>query len=257
MIELRKLRPEGIRAFKDWLMSWDGSELPNALRDSENFVEESYDVLIDAEAAFESRYDFGVYLSNLFQSVDLLEMLSEANDGLWAWLAVIYFKQLAPGKPSRYEHYVVDRSGGKGGLTYRHAVRTSFQLVRVHEERARVCLSVPMSRWGDMAEQMTARQTLAMHPGFMDTAYSLYFNDGKLYKGASSRAKAARKRKPGDRRGLGGAGRLALTLQRLDLTYDTEVMQASELVPVLPKEFQKWTKSRGSAAEIERQVQLM
>jgi hypothetical protein len=256
MIKLRTLTEEGITAFKTWLQNWNGLPLPSSLSNSTVFTDDSYDLTIDPDLQFPSRFDFGVYLNDQFRSMDSLELLEQRNDGLWAWIAVIYFKQLAPNKPSRYEHYVVDRSGGKGGLAYRHAVRTSYQLVNVHAEKAKVCLSVPMNTWGDMAEQMTARQTFAMHAGFMDTAYRLYYEGGKLRRGSSSRAKAAHKRKPGDRKGLGGAGRLALALQRLDLTYDTEVMDSAGIIPVLPKEFNKWTKPHGMVTQQETANQV-
>jgi len=97
-----------------------------------------------------------------------------------------------------------------------------------------------MPTFGEMTEQLASRQTLAHNRGFFQTAYELYVGDGKLRKGASSKPKKLRNRKPGDKTGLGSARRLATALQRLDLTYDTEVMDASGICSVLPKEFSKW-----------------
>jgi hypothetical protein len=92
-----------------------------------------------------------------------------------------------------------------------------------------------------MAEQLASRQTIAHHKGFFAVATALYFKDGKLRRGASAKPTSKKKRKSDDKKGLGGARRLSVALQRLDLTYDTQVMQPGQLVPVLPKEFSKWT----------------
>jgi hypothetical protein len=99
----------------------------------------------------------------------------------------------------------------------------------------------PMHTWGDMAEQLASRQTIAHNRGFFRTAHELYVNDGKLKRGAASKPKKPRDRKPGDRVGLGSVRRLALALQRLDLTFDTEMMEAALMRAVLPKEFARWS----------------
>lgn len=68
----------------------------------------------------------------------------------------------------------------------------------------------------------------------------LYLNGSALRRGAGTKPKKPSKRKPGDKAGLGGARRLALALQRLDLTYDTEALETSMMSKLLPREFNKW-----------------
>jgi hypothetical protein len=97
-----------------------------------------------------------------------------------------------------------------------------------------------MHAYGDMAEQLASRQTLAHNTGFFRTAYALYFSDGKLRRGAASKPKKPKEWKPGDRKGLGGVRRLAIALQRLDLAFDAGSMSSSDLISVLPKEFARW-----------------
>lgn len=240
MIKVRRLGPDGITAFKAWLENPDGNEPPAYLVNGPDYTEPAWDVTVDPAAAFATRYEFGVYLNEQFKAFEFMELMSPQNDGLWAWLAVLYFKQLAPAKPQKYWHYLVTRVGPAGSLAYRHAVRTSYELVHVHGDRAQVCLAVSMSKWGEMAEQLASRQTLSHNRGFFEMAYDLYVSGGKLKRGASSKPKRLRDRMAGDRAGSGGARRLAIALQRLDLTFDTEIMGSSGLIAVLPKEFSKW-----------------
>jgi hypothetical protein len=239
MTTLRTLTTEGLRVFSAWLDD-PTTPFPTGLQDANEYTEFTYDLEIDETKTFATRYDFGEYLNTLFASISFHELRAPKNDGLWAWLAIMYLPQLAPTKLKGSAHYLVIRKAAKGSLAYRQAARSAFELVHIHGEYARVCLSVPMDTWPEMAEQLAARQTLAHHRGFFRAAYSLYVEDGKLRRGASSRPKKARERKPGDRVGFGGARRLALALKRLDLTFDTEIMTAAGMLTVLPREFRRW-----------------
>jgi hypothetical protein len=242
VINLRSLTSEGLRVFTEWLEQEERPPLPPALKDGD-YTEEVYDgVTIDPGKVFSTRYEFGEYLNERLGHIDFHELRSAKNDGLWAWLAVIYLQQLAPNRFNKPEHYVI-RKGVRGSLAYRQGPRSAFELVRIHGECARVCLGVPMDRWGEMAEQLTGYQNLAHHRGFFQAAYSLYYKDGKLPRGASSRPKKVKDRKLGDRSGYGGVRRLATALRRLDLTFDTEIMGASSMIDVLPREFNRWARA--------------
>ena len=242
MLETRRLNETGLDAFRDWLGKAGQGEKPHAdLLSPSKYNEPAYSVQVDPDRKFDTRYEFGAYLVEMFAGVDSRELLDKKNDGLWAWLAIVYFEQLAPGKRSKEEHYIVVRSGQRGSLAYRHGVRTSYELVLVHGEKAQVCLNRAMKTFGDLTEQLASRQNVAHNRGFFEAAHKLYVNDkGKIRSGAASRAKKPNLRKPGEMSGFGGADRLALTLRRLDLTYDTEIMEAGELIRVLPREFRKW-----------------
>src|SRR5690606_41705043 len=66
-----------------------------------------------------------------------------------------------------------------------------------------------------MSEQLTSRQKVAYHRGYIQAANALYMSGGKLRRGAASRVKPRAKRKPGDTVGKGSVARLALAVQRL------------------------------------------
>lgn len=243
MIKTKRLTTEGLLVFRKWLEAGESGTPPTDLIDGSQYTEPAYETEVEPDAVFSSRYEFGAYLHDRFRELDYKELISRENDGLWAWLAVVYFKQLAPIRPQKYWHYIVTHRGTTASLAYRHAVRTSYELTYIHGERALLCLGVPMHAWGEMAEQLASRQTLALNRGFFEAAYALYVKEGKLMKGASSKPKKAQDRKPGDRSGLGSARRLAVALHRMDLTFDTEIMKSSDLIIRLPKEFSRWRKA--------------
>lgn len=241
MVKTRRLTGEGLSAFSNWLENPDGKIPPARLLDEETITEPLGDYDIDPAQAFGSRLEFGIYLNKQLEGADFNGLMSRDNDGFWAWLAIVYFSQLTEKGIRRAEHYLVTRKGSAGSLAYRHAARTSYELVHIHGERAQICLKSPMHTLGDMTEQLASRQTIAHNRGFFQAAFELYVKDGKLRRGASSKPKKPKERKPGDRTGFGSVRRLAIALQRLDLTYDTEDMEAAQMKVVLPKEFSKWS----------------
>lgn len=241
MREVRQLTAEGIAAFARWLDSPVGNTPPPELLEDDSMAEPFGDYSIDPTRNFESRFEFGVYLNAQLSAADFRGLMSPDSDGLWAWLAVVYFPQLTAIGIRRAEHYLVMRKGSAGSLAYRNAVRTSYELVRIHGRYAQICLRSPMHTFGELTEQLASRQAIAHNKGFFKTASELYLrDDGRLKRGASSKPKKPKDRKPGDSTGLGSVRRLAIALQRLDLTYDTEEMPSEQMTAVLPREFKKY-----------------
>jgi hypothetical protein len=246
VIDVRAHTEDGISVFLTWLDNPKG-DLPKELIAGDLATVPYGNWRIDPDRQFVSRLSLGKYLKDALGDGDANRLLEPSSDGLWSWLAAIWLRQLAAKKIRRAEHYVVMRKGPTGSLAYRHGVRTSFELVHIHGDDASICLNTPMSTWGDMAEQLASRQTIAHNRGFFKIAAALYLSDGKLKRGAASKPKNPKDRMPGDRAGLGSARRLALALQRLDLTYDTEIMKASQIAKVLPKEFARWMENTRSS----------
>ena len=109
-----------------------------------------------------------------------------------------------------------------------------------HGEASQVMLHVDMATWGDLSEQLTSRQNIAHHRGYIETANALYYSNGKLVKGAAGRVRPIKKRKPGESRGRGGVARLALAVRRLCRTYDTHILSTKQMISILPREFRSF-----------------
>jgi hypothetical protein len=236
-MKARRLTEKGRQEYRDWLATRKLGDVPSMeLLEGDDQTETAFEVEVDAGKKFASRYEFGEYITGVFSALDAKAILSQEWDGLWDWLTVLFFDQFGQ-KDSKPWHYTVTRRGHSGSLAYRHLARTAYEMYLRHGESSRVMLAVPMGTWGDMSEQLTSRQKVAYHRGYVQAANALYMSGGKLRRGAAGRVKPRAKRKPGDTVGRGGVARLALAVQRLSRTYDTHPLQLNGLLSLLPKEF--------------------
>ncbi len=245
-MKVRRLTEAGREAYLTWLSNRKSGELPpQALLDGDSLTEVAFDVAIDSTRTFVSRFEFGRYVTDLFKAQDPKILLSQKNDGLWDWLTIAYFGQFGR-KTSKPPHYIVIRRGHKGSLAYRHLARTAYEMYWRHGDASLVMLHVDMSTSGELSEQLTSRQNVAYHRGYIQAANALYFSKGRLVRGAAGRVRPIQKRKPGETRGRGGAGRLALAVRRLCRTYDTHVLNTSEMLQLLPREFKTFGQNASS-----------
>src|SRR5687767_13540085 len=89
MTNLPSLTTEGLRVFRAWLDD-SNAPFPTGLYDGTEYTEPSYDLQIGPSKTFATRHEFGSYLDTLFTSIDFHELRAPKNDGLWAWIAVMY-----------------------------------------------------------------------------------------------------------------------------------------------------------------------
>lgn len=246
-MKLHRLSDAGRERFRSWLAQRGHGDMPPPeLLSDPSATELAIDIEIDLTRVFETRFDFGKFMVELLANEDAKAMLSQKNDGLWDWLTIAYFSQFGK-KVSKPWHYTVTRRGHSGSLAYRHLARTAYEMYWRHREASLVMLHVDMSTWGDLAEQLTSRQNVAYHRGYIQAANALYLLDGKLRRGAASRVRPIKKRKLGETIGKGGVARLALAVRRLCRTYDTHILGTTEMIDLLPREFKNFT-SKGPLA---------
>lgn len=249
-MKIRRLTEAGRTLFRDWLAVRKAEEQPpQELLSGADETEVAYNnINVDLSRTFPTRFEFGKYIAGLLDSLDANGLLSQKNDGLWDWLIVAYFSQFGQ-KVSRPWHYTVTRRGHSGSLAYRHLARTAYEMYWRHGPSSLVMLHVEPLTWGDLSEQLTSRQNVAYHRGYIDAANALYMADGKLKRGAASRVRPRAKRKPGEVVGRGGVARLALAVRRLCRTYDTHVLQVPQLLGLLPVEFKAFTAATGHSKQ--------
>ena len=119
---------------------------------------------------------------------------------------------------------------------YRHLLAGPYRIFQRHRDCAKLLLSGPLSKPGDCPEQLASRQEFIQNPGIIGAASILYYDGDKQ---RPRRGAASTKRKPGTLR------RFVDVVQQLDLTYDLYSMQPTEILTILPREFDSW---RGQAA---------
>lgn len=248
-MKLHRLSDAGRESYRSWLAQRRLGEMPPPkLLSDPSVTELAIDIEIDLTRVFKTRFEFGKFIAELLAHEDAKAMLSQKNDGLWDWLTIAFFSQFGK-KASKPWHYTVTRRGHSGSLAYRHLARTAFEMYWRHGQASLVMLHVDMSTWGDLAEQLTSRQNVAYHRGYIQAANALYLSEGKLRRGAASRVRPVKKRKPGETIGKGGVARLALAVRRLCRTYDTHILETVDMIDLLPKEFKNFIAKSPQAAQ--------
>lgn len=246
-IQVRSLNDAGIAMFSAWLDN-PSSPPPVSLLNEDavsDLVEGNYQV--DPSRSFSTSFELGAYLAGeVFKdNTDRFGLL--ANHGMWAWLSLAFIGSLlkkgrgaGAGKPLAKPHYIMQSPR----LGYRLIARTAWDLVSLHGDAAKVALGSSKSPWGEMAEQMTARQEIYAHRSFWSVANALYTAaDGSVKKGATSQRSREARRDPKSKAGLGGVRRLPFTFKQFERTYNLRRMTESEIAILLPTEYQQW---RGS-----------
>ncbi len=238
---IRRLNSNGLDAFRAHVNLKRTDPLDDVILNSDEFSEPlpGHDIEV---AEYASRYDFGSALVSAFVSAPIHRVLDESFDDVWNWIAAVFYPQLTRRKVNRVEHYIVTRRGETSNLAYRHSARTAFELVRIHGEAARICLFQPMHRHGQLLESMAASRSIRTNRTLFAVASRLYLVDGRAKSGFGSKPVKAKARKPGDMTGRGSVRRLPMALRRLDLTYDVGSLTAEDATPLLPREFDRWTK---------------
>jgi hypothetical protein len=155
------------------------------------------------------------------------------NTGLWAWLTFVMrdqlFKKSKDGRWSVGEihrWYPSDPNDWQKGQ--RHLVRMPVILLNSLGQNADHLLCGSPSVLPEIREQLTSQQDM-FNPAFQQAARTLYFDDstGALKRGAGGKSG-------------GTPRRLAKVRQQLDVTWDLEELDPSNIIATLPAEFSRF-----------------
>lgn len=233
-MKLRRLTSTGISSFAGWLDSLRAGgkdPAPFYLLEHADFSGElEWDVEVE-NRDFRNRYELGQYLVDGLASCDQRAIWNDA--GLWTWLALFWFDRLCQAepdggrKPLRNDNYILsDRHRDH----HRHAIRTTWLFVREHGQTVQFVFSNPLSKRGELTEQLTASPYFLSCKGLVEAAHYLYDdpNRGTWKRGAAGK-------------GPGVVRRLAGILNQFMLTYDLHSMDRDAILSILPaKEFAKF-----------------
>lgn len=244
MIRAAILNDMGTQRFRAWLSEPDGPAPFEILTDPQFCGSAKGDWLIDPSRRFKTTYELGVYLADEVFGPEVDRLVLREDLGMWAWVSLALLPNLLKrgrgneGKPFDIPHYI----HVEARLAYRLIVRTAWELVHLHGAKARVALSSPRTAWGDVAEQITARQEIYAHPGFWTVADRLYVtSDGMTKTGVATIRKKEHRRDPQSKVGLGAARRLIASFGQFERTYLLREMSADEIFAILPAEYRTWS----------------
>jgi len=235
-IKLRRLNRLGINKFEEYL---DHLRNPETDQQPPPFhlledIETSESLPWDAEIhqkSFQNLYELGQYLVPVIDQCDRRKITFD--QGFWSWLGLFFFDQLCPignngRRKPRLNYYYILSSDRRH--QYRHVVRTAYLFVREHGENVFFMFCSPVHIWGDITEQLAARQYFLGCRGVMEAAGHLYFDRLRN----SPRRGAAAKDKPGTVR------RFGLVLKQFELTWDIFSLTGQKVLEILPREFDRF-----------------
>lgn len=234
MPSVRALNTAGIEKFREFLRLIRRGEaspvVPGFAFDDSLSVPLGAAVRIEPKR-FKSKLELAAYLFEALQPINRPDL--DEDKGLWSWLALYYFDQLAPVQrdglriPREDYHYIPDL---RGWYAQRHLAQNPYKLYRLHGNKARLFLYPPVHQHGAVAYQVVWRNDLITNRGLIEAMDRLYF-DERRYRP---------KRGAGSNETPGSIRRLITVVQQLDFNYDLQGMAADEILELLPAEFDPW-----------------
>lgn len=191
---------------------------------------------------FANRREAGEYLNEQLQPLGVQQIAG--NHELWSWLGMFYLEQAIPRIASgnlRWSDsdapYVLNPGGeGRGeSQGHRHRLMAAYEIYRRRRESEWcVMLDQPVSSMEHFAERLLGAPLLFNSLGVADLAQELYTDREKRIYKPRFQGSGSEQRPPG------GLVRLIDVLNQLSMTYDVYGMAASQLLPLLPPEFDVW-----------------
>lgn len=236
---VRNLNEEGSRLFREFVerVKKGSSEAPpwHLLTDEATSVESDVAASVEVKP-FGTRAEFGRYLVAQFAHVERRRLSRDA--GLWNWLALRFFDQLCPPVASGTRkvlapgHYVLEGRFAHNRY-YRHLVRAAWYAMALHGEHGTILLTSAgkatpgVGQWGELSEQLAGYQDILGSRTAVLVAAALFLDaEGKTVRGAASPD------------GPGSVRRLSTVLRQLAMTHDLRTAAPTEVVAMLPDEFE-------------------
>ena len=241
-MNLRRFNAAGLALYSDFVdqLAADRAAAPPAqiLCDDSYSAPVAPPATVEPSREFRSRLDAGDYLWHVLGTREV-----DRDDGLWAWLSLLYFDQLCPrdanGERRAGERARLFPETGNYLKYCRHLLLGPFLAFRLHRdrpERAMAVLCGPLPVPGEVVAQLTTRLHLISSPQVMQAATELYYDPkvGRIRRGAAGS-------------GSGSARRFATVLNQLGLNwYMQSVPSATICSELLPAEFAKFKQARSS-----------
>lgn len=239
MIALRRFTESGTKEFRSFLGALREDPkipIPKALLEAAGMSETIPSAPMLEERSFQTKREAAGYLHEILKPLGLTNLMRD--EGLWSWLALLYFDSLCPADSSLRRkaradaHYILNLDYRR---IYRHLLRTPYHIIDSIPRFNRIFLDQPLSVHGELIEQVVGgRLFLIRIPAVAEAVDRMYFDHDK----GKPKPQITSERRRGNFR-----SRLPLRIQQLSMTYDVAGMSADQLIEALGDEFSVWLQS--------------
>jgi len=233
-----RFNADGITKFRSLLeAARAGSEVnTDELIENPDFVEDlPVELKVDL-VAFPNRLQAGRFFYDLLEPHRSYLGHIERDTGLWAWLSAAWFGHLAITKPDGsllvgVDHRWIPEVEDYRSY-YRHLLAGPYRIYRAHADepsRAMAVLAGKVQSPGEVVEQIASKQEIVSSKSLMEATTLLYYDpkSGALKSGSGDKKR-------------GGARRFTSVLLQFDRTWDLSQRSASQILELLPSEFERF-----------------
>ena len=195
---------------------------------------------IDSDVAFSSGKEMVDLLDSSFgKKVKFEDIISD--DGMWAWLSLLFYKYLRNGEPGKWKSAAINRfiPSGHSFKYYRHCITSRYLVWKKYGDDSIVFLHNKANVGGELNEQIMSTSPIITSHQVVKALTELYYD--------SSQSTGVKK--GGSGKGGGSVRRFRTAFWQLYDTYDLRTMDSEDIISILPPEFDKYKPERLGDAE--------
>jgi len=234
-MKILRMKKEGIAhfiAFLDNLRKGIPQEFPQELLIPSSYAEE-----VGGDVLWLDELDLSDSLKTAKGLVEIIYRLglksAERDSGFWTWCSAYLFERLCKKdikgnfKPGEIPIWVAESNNWQ--RYYRHYLASIWRVYSAHPDKEDVLvvlLTGPVNTPGELWAQIAATQTLITNKSILDAIYHLFWDKKNMCR----------------KRGAGGESprRFTRVLKQFALTYDFFAMSGSQIIQMLPTEFDRF-----------------
>ena len=205
--------------------------VPNELLTGQAYARQMIPNACVEPRSFATRREAGQYLAQQLKPLDDAAQVA-GNAHLWSWLGMFYLEQMI-GKDAQKAHPIaclVDPDSDSRNRSH-HRLMMAYDLWAHHGEDAWLLLDAPANSMSQFTLRVVQSPEIFRSRGVVSLIHLLY---------ADREARRLRPRALGSDQASAPPGslpRLIAVLNQLSMTYDVYGMEAAQLLPLLPDEF--------------------
>jgi hypothetical protein len=236
-LPLRQFNAAGIQTFRNYVAA--ARENPALPPPWDLLLDDQYSLVVSPQIVLEPREfrlraDAAHYFKEVLAPLEEINLLK--NAGLWTWLTLYYFDEVAPEVEGRRSlkndyHYIYEPKASHHYI--KHLLFLSWRIISITLTYNRLLLQVPIYVYDAVTDNIMKKLFITRIPCIFEVLDRIYWDDinNRVRTGIVTQPSI----KPGDLN-----HRLPLRIRQLEKTYDLHELSAERLIELLGEEFRPY-----------------